>query len=124
MSNPYAATVEDAPMDDAEVPIPSSESLNTPLTAGPLPADEEQIQPADGRISIKVCDNQGSDVTFKVKLNTKLGKLMKVYSEKIGKSPGSIRFLLEGSRITPEDTPASVRARCLPKSLLLPKIHS
>jgi hypothetical protein len=109
MPNFPPATAEDTPIDDTEVPVPSTEGLPSPLERPPS-TEKDQPQTVDNRMSIKVHDNQGSEVTFKVKQDTMLGKLMHVYCTKNGKSPNSVRFLLNGSRIKPDDTPASVSA--------------
>merc|ERR1712000_344895 len=42
---------------------------------------------------------------FKIKRSTKLEKLMNAFCERQGKSSNSVRFLFEGSRVQPSDTP-------------------
>lgn len=47
----------------------------------------------------------GNEVYFKVKRTTKLKKLMDAYCARVGKEPGSVRFLFDGERIQPDATP-------------------
>jgi small ubiquitin-related modifier len=79
---------------------------------------EEQQQNSQGQedfkleentpINVKVVSSTGDEVFFKIKRNTKLSKLQGAYATKVGKDVGSIRFLYDGSRITDDDTPASL----------------
>lgn len=59
-------------------------------------------------LNIKVTDNN-NEVFFKIKRSTKLEKLMLAFCERQGKSPNSVRFLFEGQRVQPTDTPDTVR---------------
>jgi hypothetical protein len=59
-------------------------------------------------ITIKVRDNRGSEIVFKIKKSTKLNKLMDAFCERMGKSPIQARFFWDGTRITGEDTLESV----------------
>lgn len=49
-------------------------------------------------------------MTFKIKRQTVLKKLMDAYCERQGKSFESLRFLYDGERIRPEQTPEEVSA--------------
>jgi len=55
-------------------------------------------------LNIKVTDNY-NEVFFKIKRNTNMSKLMNAFCEKQGKSPNSCRFLFDGQRVHPDDTP-------------------
>jgi hypothetical protein len=69
----------------------------------------EQEAPANSEhLNIKVTDNN-NEVFFKIKRNTKLEKLMKAFCERQGKSMTSVRFLFDGTRVQPTDTPDAVR---------------
>jgi small ubiquitin-related modifier len=61
-------------------------------------------------LNIKVTDNN-NEVFFKIKRSTKLEKLMTAFCERQGKSLNSVRFLFEGSRVQPADTPDQVRSQ-------------
>ncbi|KAK4130414.1 ubiquitin-like protein [Trichocladium antarcticum] len=59
---------------------------------------------AQEHLNIKVTDNN-NEVFFKIKRNTKLEKLMTAFCERQGKALASVRFLFEGQRVQPTDTP-------------------
>mmetsp|Transcript_4599 Transcript_4599/g.7032 ORF Transcript_4599/g.7032 Transcript_4599/m.7032 type:complete len:90 (-) Transcript_4599:221-490(-) len=56
-------------------------------------------------ITLKVRDQTGEEMFFKVKKAAKLQKLMDVYAQRRGISSQGLRFTLDGDRIGPEDTP-------------------
>lgn len=70
-------------------------------------APEEDKKP--DHINLKVC-GQGSDgdIFFKIKKTTPFAKLFAAYCEKTGKSVNSIRFMFDGERLLPTDTPEKV----------------
>lgn len=73
----------------------------SPSGAAPdAPANAEHL-------NIKVSDNN-NEVFFKIKRTTKLEKLMTAFCERQGKSITSCRFLFEGTRVQPTDTPEAV----------------
>jgi len=55
-------------------------------------------------LNIKVTDNN-NEVFFKIKRSTKLEKLMTAFCERQGKAMNQVRFLFEGQRVQPSDTP-------------------
>ena len=61
-------------------------------------------------LNIKVTDNN-NEVFFKIKRSTQLKKLMDAFCERQGKQISTVRFLFDGTRVRPEDTPETV---CLP----------
>eukprot|EP01084_Bolivina_argentea_P105258 188435_1 len=70
------------------------------------PAEQQQNQQQNiEHLNLKVKAQDGTEVYFKVKKTTKLKKLMDAYCARVGKEPGSIRFLFDGDRIAPESTP-------------------
>jgi len=69
---------------------------------------------APEHLNIKVTDNN-NEVFFKIKRNTKLEKLMLAFCERQGKTITSVRFLFEGQRVQPTDTPDTVRTYLLPQ---------
>ncbi|KAH6660233.1 ubiquitin-related domain-containing protein [Truncatella angustata] len=72
------------------------------------PAGERSEAPAGAEhLNIKVTDNN-NEVFFKIKRSTKLEKLMNAFCERQGKSMTSVRFLFEGQRVQPTDTPDSL----------------
>jgi hypothetical protein len=68
---------------------------------------EQAAPPAPEHLNIKVTDNN-NEVFFKIKKSTKLEKLMTAFCERQGKSINQVRFLFEGTRVQPTDTPEAV----------------
>lgn len=79
---------------------PESPNQNAGGAGGDAPAAPEHL-------NIKVTDNN-NEVFFKIKRNTKLEKLMLAFCERQGKTLTSVRFLFEGQRVQPTDTPDTV----------------
>lgn len=80
------------------------------------PAAERPEAPAQTEhLNIKVTDNN-NEVFFKIKKSTKLEKLMGAFCERQGKTVNSVRFLFEGQRVQPNDTPDTVSPFLLPAS--------
>lgn len=80
----------------------------SPPEAPPAPQDH---------LNIKVTDNN-NEVFFKIKRSTQLKKLMDAFCERQGKQISTVRFLFDGTRVRPEDTPDTVRA--FATALLMP----
>lgn len=71
-------------------------------------ADQPPAAPAASEhLNIKVTDNN-NEIFFKIKRSTKLEKLMGAFCERQGKSMQSVRFLFDGQRVQPTDTPDTV----------------
>lgn len=64
--------------------------------------------PESEHLNIKVTDNN-NEVFFKIKRTTALKKLMDAFCDRQGKQPSSVRFLFDGARVNPTDSPDSVR---------------
>lgn len=58
-------------------------------------------------LNIKVTDNN-NEVFFKIKRSTQLKKLMDAFCDRQGKQLSTVRFLFDGTRVRPEDTPETV----------------
>jgi small ubiquitin-related modifier len=65
---------------------------------------EEEDQKPETHINIKVASND-NEVHFRIKRTTPLSKLMNSYCERQGKTPGSVRFMLDGQRLEEHNTP-------------------
>ena len=78
----------------------SDQSPPTQAEAPPAPQDH---------LNIKVTDNN-NEVFFKIKRTTQLKKLMDAFCERQGKQMSTVRFLFDGTRVRPEDTPDTVSA--------------
>lgn len=77
-------------------------------------AERNEAPAAAEHLNIKVTDNN-NEVFFKIKRSTKLEKLMNAFCERQGKSIQSVRFLFEGQRVQPTDTPDTVRIESRPQ---------
>jgi small ubiquitin-related modifier len=69
------------------------------------PSDEGHPE----HLNIKVTDNN-NEVFFKIKKTTHLSKLMNAFCDRQGKALNTCRFLFDGQRVHPDDTPEKVRA--------------
>merc|ERR1711937_939278 len=67
-----------------------------------MSAEGEAAAPA--HIQLKVKDQQGSEVQFKIKKSTPLRKLMDAYCNRLGLQAQQVRFMVDGERIGPDDT--------------------
>ncbi|KAM3508035.1 hypothetical protein MY11210_006883 [Beauveria gryllotalpidicola] len=70
---------------------------------GGLPGGEVSAAGTE-HLNIKVTDNQ-NEIFFKIKRTTKLEKLMTAFCDRQGKSMTAVRFLFDGTRVQPSDTP-------------------
>ncbi|OLL25600.1 Ubiquitin-like protein pmt3/smt3 [Neolecta irregularis DAH-3] len=75
----------------------------------PSPSAEERKPASDNQsINLRVVDANHQEVAFKIKRHTPMKKLMNAYCQKQGKALDSVRFIADGTRINPEDTPDSL----------------
>jgi len=81
-----------------------SDDNNSP--GGPPKGDDGAPAPAE-HLNIKVTDNN-NEVFFKIKRTTQLKKLMDAFCERQGKTPSSVRFLFDGTRVQPTDSPETL----------------
>jgi len=66
-------------------------------------------KPASGEhLSLKVKSPEGNEVYFKVKKTTTFSKVMHAYCKKVGAEIENLRFLFDGQRLRPEQTPADL----------------
>uniref|UniRef100_K3X7L8 Ubiquitin-like domain-containing protein n=1 Tax=Globisporangium ultimum (strain ATCC 200006 / CBS 805.95 / DAOM BR144) TaxID=431595 RepID=K3X7L8_GLOUD len=56
-------------------------------------------------ITIRVKDQSGEETFFKVKPNTKMEKIFSAYAQRKGVPVSALRFLLDGTRISGDQTP-------------------
>ncbi|PHH61296.1 hypothetical protein CDD81_526 [Ophiocordyceps australis] len=69
---------------------------------------EQMAAPANSEhLNIKVTDSS-NEIFFKIKRSTKLEKLMNAFCERQGKAMASVRFLFDGTRVQPTDTPEAL----------------
>jgi len=71
-------------------------------------ADEESKAEGEqkpGTMQLKVVSQDGTEVFFKCKADTKLEKLMRAFCQRQGVAIESVRFLFDGNRIRENQTP-------------------
>lgn len=54
-----------------------------------------------------VVNYEGTHITVKVKPNMPLKKIFDAAEKRFGKDPGTFKFVFEGNRLNPAETPAS-----------------
>ncbi|KAL7429903.1 hypothetical protein ACHAXM_001915, partial [Skeletonema potamos] len=72
------------------------------------PTDGEDQKPGGEPITIRVRDQTGEETFFKIKKSTKMSKVMKTYAGRKGVDVSTLRFLVDGDRVQPDDTPESL----------------
>jgi small ubiquitin-related modifier len=65
--------------------------------------DEEEAESTT--IQLRVRDQHGEEMFFKVKKETKMTKIMEAYAQRKGIQANSLRFTMDGERINGTDTP-------------------
>lgn len=68
----------------------------------------ENTQIDNDRISLRVVDQYGGEVFFKIKKTMPLGKLISAYCERKSVQANTVRFLFDGTRINDDMTPKSL----------------
>jgi small ubiquitin-related modifier len=90
---------------DKEKETEGQKSTPTATTAAaPSPAAAAAAAPSE-HINLKVMGQDGNEVFFKIKKHTALKKLIEAYCQRAGVSATSIRFLFDGRRVQPDQTP-------------------
>jgi len=111
-----------------DVPMPEAEAA--PETAAAAPATNaaaaadgkaaDAAAPAAGvdgkakdekagdHLNLKVKSQDGNEIYFKVKKTTQFRKVMIAYCRKVGADVDAVRFLFDGTRIRPDQTPAEL----------------
>eukprot|EP01114_Cavostelium_apophysatum_P000714 TRINITY_DN1064_c0_g1_i2.p1 TRINITY_DN1064_c0_g1~~TRINITY_DN1064_c0_g1_i2.p1 ORF type:complete len:104 (-),score=14.20 TRINITY_DN1064_c0_g1_i2:40-351(-) len=64
-----------------------------------------EVKTDPNTINLRVVAQDGSEVYFKIKKNTPLRKLMEAYCQRQSVDQNSIRFLYDGQRLSPDQTP-------------------
>jgi len=88
------------------------ERTPTPLAPteqqAPAMADDEskeEKKPDAEAINLKVVTQDGNEIYFKCKMTTPLQKLMNAFCQRNGVTMQSVRFLFDGARLGPQQTP-------------------
>ena len=84
---------------------------NLPGGSGPFDRkpDVKEAKPSvNERITVKVRDQEGNEVMFKVKKATKFDKIMTAYANKMGVQQSAYAFHFDGQRVNGNETPLSL----------------
>jgi len=68
-------------------------------------ADEQPKAEGDSTITVKVRNQSGDEMIFKVKKTTKMSKIIDAYGQRTGLQSGTFRFMFDGQRVKDDDTP-------------------
>ena len=61
-----------------------------------------------GHINLKVVTQDGNEIFFKCRMTTPLERLMTAFCIRQGVAVNSVRFLFDGGRVSPMQTPAEL----------------
>jgi hypothetical protein len=81
--------------------------MNNPEARDPA-NDKPEEADVPKHINLKVRDQSGNEVTYKIKRVTALQKLMATHASQISADIKSLRFMFDGTRIQDEDSPISL----------------
>lgn len=70
--------------------------------------DESKAGVKGDQINLKVKDQDGAEVHFKVRMSTKFEKIFTAFCSKKSLDPSHVRFLFDGQRIQSTSTPADL----------------
>ncbi|EGW35122.1 uncharacterized protein SPAPADRAFT_58307 [Spathaspora passalidarum NRRL Y-27907] len=65
---------------------------------------KEEKQDSTTHINLKVSDGS-AEIFFKIKRSTPMKRLMEAFCKRQGKDINSLRFLIDGTRVYPHNTP-------------------
>ena len=82
----------------------AAETIKMASFAKPLPADAQNLYD-NYPLDLKVVTQAGTEIFFKCKQTTPLSKLMNAFCQRQGINAASVRFLFDGQRLNPQQTP-------------------
>lgn len=98
---------DDTAMNDngTQAPIDPNAAIDTTEPA------IEPTDPNDPNAPIEIIVTDGNNqMAFKIRKNTKMGKMIARYAEHLDRNRATMRFLFDGDKVVDGDTPASVSA--------------
>ena len=66
---------------------------------------DEAAEPTVETITLKLRDQTGDEMFFKVKKTTKMSKIFEAYATRRGVASNALKFLMDGQRVNPDSTP-------------------
>lgn len=73
-----------------------------------LPRTSTRTKKPNEPITIRVKDQTGEETRFKIKKSTQMSKIFKDYTQRKGAEMASLRFIHDGERIRPDETPKTL----------------
>ncbi|KAL1188405.1 putative small ubiquitin-related modifier 7 [Cardamine amara subsp. amara] len=70
-----------------------------------MPTSDKKPPVPSSHITIKLKSQDDISVYFRIKKDVELHKVMQAYSDKVGQEMSTFRFLFDGVRIKPNQTP-------------------
>ncbi|TVY49049.1 Small ubiquitin-related modifier [Lachnellula occidentalis] len=86
--------------------LPATARMSEP--GSPVPEKPEAFVNKPEALNIKVRDQDGNEMIFKIKGHTRMQKVIDAYCKSNSIDPLSRRFTIEGHRIQKDDTPDSL----------------
>jgi len=83
-------------------------STNNAASEGSQSDAKVKDDKSSDHLNLKVKSQDGNEIYFKVKKTTQFRKVMTAYCRKVGADQDSVRFLFDGTRIRPDQTPAEL----------------
>lgn len=65
----------------------------------------DQDEKNNDKINLKIQDQDGSELEFKVKKNITFRKILKTYAENVHKNPNELRLIFNGKVLNLDETP-------------------
>ena len=94
----------------------NAEAATVPSTANDT--TEPVVDSADPNTAIEIIvSDNNNQMAFRIRKNTKMGKMMARYAEHHGRNRSTMRFLFDGDKIVDSDTPASVSKLWFPQEI-------
>lgn len=65
-------------------------------------------KPENTHTNLTLVDNNGNQISYKVKKHIPLGKVLELYGDKYGQDPTSLKISYNGNPVLKSDTPAGL----------------
>ena len=69
--------------------------------------EQRDVKPGE-QLTVSIKDQSGEMMHFKIKKTTKMSKVFDAYASRKGQARPSLRFMLDGRRVTDEQTPGEL----------------
>jgi hypothetical protein len=111
VQNGASASADGGDTHNAERGTPvNNGATNNPTNndAPTTPANAAPAAPPVDRVQVVLKDQNGTQIAFGVKSNTRMEKVQNAFAERTSRPVDSLRFFFDGDRVLPEDTVTTV----------------